>query len=104
MHFLPYFQGWDIALPAALPTENPDAEEPDGEEWDPDPVPRYIALHSWPGRTDAIRRFEQEADAVRPDWPKEVFQLKRIDWPLTELVARLADHLARPGRAPGVAL
>jgi hypothetical protein len=81
MHFLPYFECWDAAGFDEVSDEL-------------DPVPRYIALHSWPGQADAIRRFEKEADAFRPGWPEEVFKLKRIDWPLPDLLSRFTYHIA----------
>ena len=68
--------------------------EQKGDDED-DEVPRHIAFHSWPGQVDQIRRFEQQVDATRPRWPREVFKLKRVDWSLPELVSRLAYQLVQ---------
>lgn len=81
MHFLPYFEGWDTEI-----------NETDRYE-DDEKVPRHIVLHPWPGQADAIRRFEREVDRKLPSWPEDVFNLKRVDWPLLELVSRLAYHI-----------
>lgn len=75
--FLPYFEGWHGK----------------GAHGSRKEAYRYVAFQPSPGRGDPIRNLERDMDRGSPDWLERLSELKRIDWPLTDFILRLAYEL-----------